>query len=84
MFILRTVWPKGHQSNNVIGERYDYVERNTPEFEYYCKGVFAGHSNAVEDEKHCKGFIICGTVFPIYDTADFYVMTESGKTFARL
>lgn len=85
MFILRTIWAStGAESNQILGDRYEIVERNHKEFLQYCKDHLGEPPNKSTDAT--KAFVVCGQVFPIYysDYASYYIMTESGKTFTKL
>ena len=103
MFILR-VLPKqgaegskdfhGVESNQVLGDQYQYINRETnpEEFRKAFQIVFGKPHVADLDEKsdnytkNCYGFISTqdGYHRPLYKNQHNWIMTDSGNTFANV
>jgi len=71
------------QTNQIIGDNYNLIEsyESHEEFDKLA-------SEFPEDYKEkVFGFIVCnhgGDIIPLFKERDWYIMTESGKTFSRL
>lgn len=82
MFYLRRVFLDGRESNQVVGESYSYVHKDTAPEEFNSLSKF--HFNGDHGE-NCFAFIANGGFCqPIYLHEKSYIMTESGKTFEML
>lgn len=93
MYTLRTILANNKQINQSIGNVYSIVERdfNYQEFCDMFKMVFGRNHVADLDEtadnftKECHAFIqFMGDTLPLYKHSNYYIMTESGKTFSNL
>jgi len=89
MFILRIVenmgTPKREVSNHILGDWYKVIDSSHPEFKnYFEKYELSGElhetktkfiiAEKLKDEHGLWGF----------DSHEYYIMTESGKTFEKL
>lgn len=92
-FILRTVTEGNREINQLIGNTYSFVDRD---FDYteFCdsfeKAFGRCHvadldETANEHTKNVYGFVLWyGESIPLYKDHNYYIMTESGKTFSNL
>jgi len=84
MFILRQITKHGLESNLCLGERYQiaHKEHNTDEFEREL-GVTVTHPD--QDDIHAIISYSNGSdSHPLYKNFYYYIMTESGRTFANV
>ena len=94
MFILRTIQASGVAINTELGEQYLVIQRFVhPELfrtqfeEYYGKNHVADLDEKSDDTtKGCVGFIHNSEseVLPLLKHDQYYIMTESGKTFEKI
>lgn len=93
MYTLRTVEANQKQTNQLIGDLYSFVDRdsNEEEFSDIFKDLFgkphvADLDDTADDHtKNVYGFIQhLGCTIPLYKENAYYIMTESGKTFSNL
>lgn len=95
MYTLRSISKTGLQRNENLGSNYSLVHRdyNYPEFQRQFKFIFDKDHVADNDPesngdtKDTYAFVISengGQIFPLYKTFDYYIMTDSGKTFDNL
>lgn len=96
MYTLRTIDSDSFQMNQSLGERYNVVDRFS-NYEHFCR-CFKAYFNtnhvadldelSNDDSKNVYSFVTYGpygeTIKPIDITQQNYIMTESGKTFAKL
>jgi len=95
MFILRRVTSEDREVNTCLGKSYILVLKNDNKEEFYRAykaylkedpdQISEEFKNSVENDVF--GFIVYenGSEFEVlYKKSFYYVMTESGKTFARL
>lgn len=93
MYTLRTINPRGEQFNELIGDKYSFISRNTS-YDMFTKifqdyydipHVSDGCKTSSEYTRNCHGFIIIkGDPSPILIDHSYYIMTDSGKTFSNL
>ncbi len=80
MFTLRIIEQKGQTSNQSLGNFY------TVTYKASCKDYEKAASKTITNEKTYA--IVVGdfgkVVFPLFDNREYFIMTESGKTFERL
>ena len=81
MYTLRVI-NEEITSNHIIGEGYQLVKKGQKHFDDYCKR--AGLSP--KSKEVCFGIIHSSGLgyWGLYEGNEYYVMTESGKTFERL
>jgi hypothetical protein len=93
MYTLRTVTESNKQINQLIGDLYSVIDRhvNYDEFSdvfFDCFGVkHVADLDETSNEftKSCHGFLEHkGEYIPLYFKNNYYIMTESGKTFSNL
>lgn len=96
MYTLRRMLVENQvQSNVLIGESYNYVDREIAYeefkkvFEKFFYEPYTGDSDPTSDDdnKNVYGFIIYddgSKIQPLYKNQRAYVMTESGQTFSNL
>lgn len=93
MYTLRTISPKGKPTNQLIGKIYSESNRfqDYDEFCHFYKTIFGVEHVADLDpssdyhSKSCYSFLLCGQeIIPLYNENDYYIMSESGKTFSNL
>lgn len=83
MFILRRITGEGNQVNLCLGDHYNLVEEHQTEIFKNTLEIF-GSGN---DDGIIYAFLVYnmgGDVHPLYRPSTYYIMTESGKTFANL
>lgn len=85
MFILRRITSEGNELNDCLGDRYHLVlkERNQEEYEKALKVL------KWKDDEELYGFIIYSKGnemihYPLYKKSVYFIMTETGKTFANI
>lgn len=85
MFVLRRITSEANELNDCIGERYHLVlkERNKDEYEKSLKAL------KWEDDNELYGFVIYSFAnemvhCPLYKKSVYFIMTESGQTFANI
>lgn len=95
MFTLRTITPDGLQSNQFLGKRYIYVDRDI-QYEEFCRNykvVFGIKHVADLDKtsdnfsKNCYGIVVTNDgseLTPLYKGNQNYIMSPNGQTFANL
>jgi hypothetical protein len=93
MFYLRRITSRGTVINQTLGDGYTMVSRfpNGEEFNQLFKAYFNRDHVADLDEtadfdtKNVIAFVSTSfATYPIYQTEQVYIMTDSGKTFERL
>lgn len=95
MFILRTLATDKVAHNVILGDEYFHICRftNYEEFKKAYKIVFLSDHVADLDTssdeyiKNCCGFISYNkgsNLTPLYKDYNYYIMTDSGKTFEKL
>lgn len=93
MYTLRTVEANQKQTNQLIGDLYSFVERDSNYEEFYdiFKELFGkahvadGCETADDHTQNVYGFIQhMGNTIPLYKNGSYYIMTEYGKTFSNL
>lgn len=72
------------ETNQIIGDSYNFVGKfeSPEEFEKICN-----HDNFGDYKDDVFGFISCqmgSNIIPLFSKREWYVMTESGRTFSRL
>jgi len=83
MFILRRFTSEGFESNSVIGESYNPVYKETNLDEFNRTQELMKFSEI--DQIFCFMVYKNGSeILPLYKKSNYYMMTESGKTFANL
>jgi hypothetical protein len=94
MYTLRKI-VANKQHNELIGNEYVLIEKET-NYEAFstafetCFGTnhrSDGDSESTQYSKDCYAMLICkggGEFIPLFKTQSYYIMTESGKTFANL
>jgi len=87
MFILRRIHPDKIEVNMNLGASYSIVLKNDSkeEFDLMYSDMFADSKRNPLDDVNTYGFIQgeFGSI-QLHRENKYYVMTESGKTFARL
>ena len=94
-FILRKVLNDSTQTNIVLGNQYQLVDRevNYDEFSRVFEHEFEKFHVADLDptsdnfSKDCYAFVVCeegSKLIPLYKKQFNYIMTDSGKTFCNL
>lgn len=80
MFILRRILKDGVEINTSLGEDYVLVRRveNKDEFE---RTVKLWSESDTEDVYALITYDDGKKIMPLYDGGNYYIMTESGKTF---
>ena len=80
MYTLRIIEQNGQVSNQSLGENYSVTHKET------CKDYEKVASVAITNERTYA--IVVGNsgkvVFPLFDDRQYFIMTESGKTFEKL
>ncbi len=93
MFILRTILPDTTQTNSMLGDKYDVIERDTNYdlfgelfSDYFHKNHVADLDDASNEKtKLCYGFVgKAPNYIPIWKNRKNFIMTENGKTFANI
>ncbi len=92
MYTLRIVSDNGVQTNQALGQHYTLVHRfaSSESFRGTFKDVFGMlHSadSTDQDSINCYAFLRSeggAITIPLYMDERYYIMTESGKTFANL
>lgn len=79
MYTLRIVTKKALQ-NIAIGESYSVSYPGSPVYEMEFKNL----EGSVKDELKCILHSESGVAFLIVESGEYYVMTDSGKTFEKL
>lgn len=94
MFTLREINPSGVVTNYSLGDQYTFVGRFEASEEF--RNIFNAHFERLHvadlDEtadaitRNCYGFVttVQMSIFPIFKGNTYYIMTESGKTFAKI
>lgn len=86
MFILRRITGEGCECNTCLGESYHYVNSEVNKVEY--ERVFSNYFHGIEKPPfEVYGFLIYddgGETIPLHRPSRYYIMTDSGKTFANL
>lgn len=79
MYTLRIIEQDGQVSNQGLGDNYSVTHKSCSEYEKVAAGTIATERTYA---------IVVGNngkvVFPLFDNKQYFVMTESGKTFERL
>lgn len=87
MFILRNI-ADGHQSNTILGESYNLVEKESNPQEF--TRAFDNWHGAIvprDDDHSTYGFIIYekgSKMYPLYKNQYNYIMISDGNTFANI
>lgn len=84
MYTLRTVFQTGIERNNYLGNNYEIIkEENKEEFDYYFKDLFP---NPEQTDIDCVfALLITDEItIPLYSVHKYYVVGETGKTYANL
>jgi len=93
MYTLRMVDSNQKQTNQLIGNIYSLIDRNSNynEFSGNFRMLFGKSHVADLDEnsdEHTKNVYaildFMGDMIPLYKDTAYYIMTESGKTFSNL
>lgn len=83
MFVLRTKTPNGDEQNLFLGKSYMVCDHNSKEFDRV--STETGYTDA--QDRGIFAFLIHeepGNLVPLYRDSEYYVMTGSGTTFAKL
>lgn len=84
MLILRRITSEGFESNTVVGNEYDIIT----EVQHTEKFIETKDLLQIDNsEGKIFGFIIYkkgSEISPLYKKSSYYMMTESGSTFANL
>lgn len=83
MFVLRTIFGNGIENNYILGNSYQYInkETNSLEFESVYKQCFD------DFEGDCYGFVVGNDIqnpHPLWKGQKVFIMTDSGSTFSNL
>jgi len=86
MFILRRITSEGNERNERIGKSYHPVRKieNAEEYQKTFKTWLLGLE---KDDEDIYGFVVYNegqSIIPLYKKSVYFMMTESGKTFANL
>lgn len=93
MYTFRTITSSNKQINQLIGDDYSFIDShvNYDEFSDVFLECFGINHIADLDEtaneltKTCHAFLeYKGEYIPLYVKNNYYIMTESGKTFSNL
>ena len=82
MFILRRITSENVERNTVLGESYLLInaERNQKDFNESLKIMKCNKEDVYGFISHDEG----SKLIPLYKKSTYFVMTESGKTFANV
>lgn len=85
MFILRTIYPNGSESNEIINDLYTQIPPESKEQFQAALNIMWQDSKQREDNKNTvHAFLQCGRIIPLYFGWAYYIMTGEGKTFSNL
>ncbi|MCK5605332.1 hypothetical protein KAR91_25795 [Candidatus Pacearchaeota archaeon] len=82
MFVLRRITSQNVESNTVLGEYYVLIdaERNQDDFSKSIDFMKCDKNDVYGFISHNSG----NKLIPLYKKSAYFVMTESGKTFANV
>ena len=82
MFILRTIKKSGEVQHFSLGDYYSIVRKDTdPEI---CKSLFNGKDHPMESFYGYLCSRFADGRMELHDDESYYIMTDTGKTFARI
>ncbi len=85
MFILRTIYPNGSESNEFINDLYTHIPpENKEHFDFAAEGAWGDPIQRKDNIDSVHSFLQCGRIIPLYYGWAYYIMTGDGKTFANL
>lgn len=83
-YTLRSIGTNCVEFDQAIGSGYSLIraEISQTEFEHYYRSVFKKDFEIDHSDDYPKliAFIVCGTVYPIYDDKAHYIVNEGGTT----
>lgn len=86
MFYLRRITKDKTAINITLGESYNWIQKDVSPEQF--RNIFKDfYSDESDDPDRIDSFIISEggrNIIPIYNTNNYYIMTENGKTFQSL
>lgn len=82
MFILRVVFKAGVTHNHILGNDYKIIRpENERDFNHHLESACHKEETKAFIEYSINDHI---TTWPVYENHQYYIMTESGKTFEKI
>jgi len=82
MFILRRITSEGNENNSCLGQDYNFVH-NVHHSQEFLRALEASRYDS--DEIYAFIFYDAGErIIPLYKKSTYYMMTDTGNTFANL